>query len=583
MPAIDELKAAESLHDVAEILGFTPKATAYLIYKLPPELKYRKFSIAKRSGGMRQISAPMEQLMLLQSRLSDLLQNCDEDIRQSQGWLDQASHGFRRGKSIISNAKKHRGKRFVFNVDIENFFESINFGRVRGFFIKNKYFALRPDVATVLAQIACNNNSLPQGSPCSPVISNLVAQILDYYLCLLASKFGCTYSRYVDDITFSTNKPAFPPEIAFVSKENSHLWLPGSKLLSAVNHAGFNLNTSKTRMQYSDTRQEVTGLVVNKKLNTRHEYRHKVRAMAHRLFLSGNFTFFDRLTESSETTDGNGTLAQLHGALGFIDGVDLYNRRSELLQSETSDTKRNPSSREELYRKFLLFRFFYAAPQPLIVCEGKTDNVYLKLAIKNLSEGYPALASGTGLKAVLKVRLFKYSETSTGRILGLNGGTGDFKDFVLSYGREVNRFKAPGQGNPVILLVDNDEGSKKLYNIAKGISGTKPNGTEQFTHISANLYLVTTPPLGEANQSMIEDFFPEHVRNTIIAGKSFNPRNDDFDPTANYGKHVFSQKVIAQNANQIDFSAFAEILNRIVAVIDHHKSMGQTPEKAATK
>jgi RNA-directed DNA polymerase len=121
-----------------------------------------------------------------------------------------------------------------------------------------------------------------------------------------------------------------------------------------VNHAGFNLNTSKTRMQYSDTRQEVTGLVVNKKLNTRHEYRHKVRAMAHRLFLSGNFTFFDRLTESSETTDGNGTLAQLHGALGFIDGVDLYNRRSELLQSETSDTKRNPSSRS-LLKKVPLF------------------------------------------------------------------------------------------------------------------------------------------------------------------------------------------------------------------------------------
>jgi hypothetical protein len=102
----------------------------------------------------------------------------------------------------------------VLNIDLEDFFGTVNLGRVRGFFIKERNFALKPRVATVLAQIACHDNALPQGSPCSPVISNLIGHVLDIQLSALARKTGCTYSRYADDITFSTNKQVFPPAIA---------------------------------------------------------------------------------------------------------------------------------------------------------------------------------------------------------------------------------------------------------------------------------------------------------------------------------------------------------------------------------
>ncbi|MFX7853813.1 reverse transcriptase domain-containing protein, partial [Acinetobacter baumannii] len=91
---------------------------------------------------------------------------------------------------------------------------TINFGRVRGFFLKDKNFALHEKVATVIAQIACHDNKLPQGSPCSPVISNLIGHMMDIMLVRLASATGCSYSRYADDLTFSSNKGKFSSRVA---------------------------------------------------------------------------------------------------------------------------------------------------------------------------------------------------------------------------------------------------------------------------------------------------------------------------------------------------------------------------------
>jgi RNA-directed DNA polymerase len=171
--------------------------------------------------------------------------------------------------------------------------------------MKDRNFALRPEVATVLAQIACYQNSLPQGSPCSPVISNLVGHLLDIRLGKLAFDTGCTYSRYADDITFSTNKPQFPSSIARLIPDQNHTWEVSQKLQEIVTRTGFAINTQKTRMQYRTSRQDVTGLVVNSKVNIRSEYRRTVRAMAHRLFMTGRF---ERI-ETVPVPDANGVLA----------------------------------------------------------------------------------------------------------------------------------------------------------------------------------------------------------------------------------------------------------------------------------
>lgn len=373
MPHLKSLKAATSLHDVAHILGFQPKSLAYILYKKPSSEKYQHFNIPKRTGGNRLICAPYPDLMNLQKRLSDLLQNCISEINAVRQIDSALSHGFRRKYSIITNAAIHRNKRYVFNIDLENYFGTIHFGRVRGFFITNRNFELKPAVATALAQIACHENMLPQGSPCSPVISNLIGHILDIRLSALSNQVGCSYSRYADDLTFSTNKRNFPTKIAKLAGEVNHQWQVGKGLERIVERSLFTINKTKTRMQYMDSRQDVTGLVVNSKVNVRAEYRHTTRAMLHRLLNTGSFQRkqishddHGKLVE----TEVNGTLEQLNGMLSFIDSVTVYNKRKDKNQSDKEKDliqSEKPDCNEKTYRRFLFFKYFYASPKPLIL------------------------------------------------------------------------------------------------------------------------------------------------------------------------------------------------------------------------
>lgn len=166
------------------------------------------------------------------------------------------SHAFqkKRGLSIASNGAKHRNKRFVFNLDFEDFFGSFNFGRVRGFFLSNREFKLDDEVATSLAQICCHDNKLPQGAPTSPIVTELITRILDVRLSKIAKAYGCSYSRYADDLTFSTNKRVFPSEVA--EPEPTGKWKVGYEVLNKIHNSGFAINMSKTRMQFSDSRQQ---------------------------------------------------------------------------------------------------------------------------------------------------------------------------------------------------------------------------------------------------------------------------------------------------------------------------------------
>ena len=184
--------------------------------------------------------SPEPRLKLVQRRLATLSLRCQSEIEMSIGVNDDCAlaHGFKPRLSISTNADKHRNRRWVFNADIAEFFPAINFRRVYGFFQKNNHFALSRPAATIIAQIACHENQLPQGSPCSPVVSNIIAHILDIHLNNLAFNHNCTYTRYADDLTFSTNEKRFPRVIARRQEDDVHEWLPGSGFKKTLKSKG---------------------------------------------------------------------------------------------------------------------------------------------------------------------------------------------------------------------------------------------------------------------------------------------------------------------------------------------------------
>ncbi|MBI4455885.1 MAG: RNA-directed DNA polymerase [Acidobacteria bacterium] len=568
MSRLNNLKSTATLSDLARLLQFKPSGLSYILFKQPAATKYKTFEILKRKGGTRTIKAPSNPLKLVQQRLSILLQDCVDEINKAKNRKDRIAHGFKRKRSIITNARQHRNRRYVFNIDLEDFFPSINFGRVRGYFIRDRSFALNEDVATVIAQIACHENALPQGSPCSPVISNLIAHVLDMHLVRLASKVGCTYSRYADDLTFSTNKKDFPADIAKPSETEPHLWLPGAELQRLIAHAGFRINTAKTHMKYRTSRQEVTGLVVNQKINVRREYSHNVRAMVHSLLKEGSFELYAATEKAGAVTieKRRGTVNELHGMLGFIDSIDLYNKKNA---PESKDSGRL-SSKELMYRQFLIYKDFYIAEAPVIICEGKTDNVYLTHAIRRLVAEFPDLAEiTTQSKIRLKVRLYKYQRSSTARILGLrDGGSSCLTKFIETYKKETDKFTAPGQKNPVIILYDNDSGASNIRSLLKQTFKLTV-GTEQFVRVVRNMYVVPTPLLNGANESKIEDCFDAATKATVIGGKTFNDKNG-LDTAKHYGKKIFADQVVRDREDSINFEGFRQLLTNLVAVIQSH-------------
>jgi retron-type reverse transcriptase len=569
MSRLARLKAATSLRNVAELLDFRPKAVSYILYKEPEATKYTTFRIPKRNGGERTIKAPIDKLKLLQSRLSDLLQDCAEEINTANKRKDRTAHGFKRNRSIITNARQHRHRRWVFNLDLEDFFPSINFGRVRGFLLKSRDFALHEDVATIVAQIACHENALPQGSPCSPVISNLIAHLLDMRLVKLAAKAGCTYSRYADDLTFSTNKREFPANIAVPSGAEgaaSHLWLPAKPLQKVIERTGFRINASNTHMMYRTSRQDVTGLVINERINVRREYRHNVRAMVHRLIRTGEFEILGAAHKDGRTVleKRPGTPNELHGMLGFIDSIDVDSK------GERSDHPSDGmSSREAVYRQFLIYSTFYAAETPVVICEGGTDNVYLTHAIRSLATEFPDLAEVMPDKKIrLRVRLYKYPHSSTARLLGLkDGGSAALSKFIAAYKKETSDFTGPGLTNPVIVLFDNDDGAKSIRSVIGSASKGRSSGdAEPFVHVVKNMYAVHTPG---AAPTTIEDLFDADIKATVVDGKTFNGGRD-FDKDKHYSKMVFAHKVVRPRADKIDFRGFRPLLTNLVAVIKKH-------------
>lgn len=238
---------------------------------------YKTFYIEKSSGGQRRIDAP-KSLMKKTQRL--ILEKLLMHVP-----LNDSVHGFTKARSIKTNASVHQGHKIIINVDLADFFPSINFYRVRGMFEQFGYSGV---VASLLAsictasqveKIATNGKvfyaseaikSLPQGAPTSPYISNIIAYSLDKRLLGLARRYNLEYTRYADDISFSGDH-----------LDNLGQFL--GKVRYIIQDEDFQLNPKKLRVLRPNTRQEVTGLVTNDKIQPYRKWRRQLRAELHYL------------------------------------------------------------------------------------------------------------------------------------------------------------------------------------------------------------------------------------------------------------------------------------------------------------
>ncbi len=224
--------------------------------------RYEEFEIPKKNGKPRKIKSPENRLKRVQSLINILLQIIFEDHSH------YSANGFLFGKDIRRNALPHINKNYLLNIDIKNFFPSIPFRRVKVVleFAPFNLIDDRERIGFLIANLGTFKNALPQGAPTSPILSNIVTQNLDRNILKYCLNKKIKYTRYADDLSFSSNWNIFDQQVI-------------KEIEAIIIAENFILNPKKTRVRNFMQRQEVTGLIVNTKLNVKREYLQKVRAM----------------------------------------------------------------------------------------------------------------------------------------------------------------------------------------------------------------------------------------------------------------------------------------------------------------
>lgn len=545
------LYTVDSREELAQQLQIPLQLLTYVLYGRGTETYYHTFEIPKKSGGVRTIHAPDGELKDIQRRLAEFLWEHHCRYQKKHHISANVSHAFQKQRGILTNASAHRNRRYVVNIDLEDFFDAFHFGRVMGFFEKNRAFGFSHEAAVIIAQLACYEGKLPQGAPSSPVITNLISELMDMKLMGVAKKYRMRYTRYADDLTFSTN------DKHFLSRQADFL----EEVTRQIHRAGFHVNEKKTRMTFSDARQSVTGLVVNQKINVPREYYKTTRAMADALYCTGAF----------QINGVDGTIEQLEGRFSFINQVDFYNNRRD--GKKHNFQRLNAHERE--YRRFLFYRLFYANPRPLIVTEGKTDIVYLKSALKKDYRKYPALIKKTEKGFVWKVAFLKKTKYLAYLMNLQQDGADTMKNIVGMYRGSNNlpnlyadfEKKCPAAAQqPVILLFDNEQKSRRPLKIFLDFLSMKGGlGTGLYKRIEKNLFVMTVPLQPGKEECEMEDLFPKSVQSHVIEGKHFS-RAASFDTDKYYGKARFAAYV-ERNYQTIDFSGFEPVLRNIEKVM----------------
>ncbi|NJS10001.1 MAG: tetratricopeptide repeat protein [Microcoleus sp. CSU_2_2] len=306
----NNLPLCNSHEDIAQAMGVSVKGLRFLAFSRKKS-HYIRFQIPKKTGGNRKISAPTH---LLKKSQKWILENILENIQ-----LHEAAHGFRLKHSIVTNAEHHVGKEVIINIDLKDFFPSISYRRVKGLF---KSFGYSETASTIFGLICTEpkikevevngkiefllswtERYLPQGAPTSPAITNILCSRLDRRLHSMAKQYGFDYTRYADDLTFSASGE---------SLDNICNIFQNTRFI--VEQEDFEINEQKTRVIRKFRQQEVTGIVVNEKLNISREKLKNFRAVLYQIEKDG--------LEGHNWGQSEDIIASIEGFANFVSMVN---------------------------------------------------------------------------------------------------------------------------------------------------------------------------------------------------------------------------------------------------------------------
>lgn len=297
---------------IAEAMGISVGELRFLAFsrRVSTTSHYMRFAMPKKTGGVRVISAPMPRLKAAQEWL---LRNVLDRVE-----TNDAAHGFRAGRSIVTNAAPHTGADAVVNLDLEDFFPSISYRRVRGVFRALGYSEAASTVFGLLATaadteeveldgrryyVAVSDRRLPQGAPTSPALTNVLCRRLDRRLASLAADLGFVYTRYADDLTFSGSGASLRNICNLLARTRA-----------IVEHEGLRVNERKTRVLRRSRRLEVTGLVVNDRVAVSREVLRRFRATLFQIEKDG--------PDGKTWGDSRDVIASIVGFANYVSMVD---------------------------------------------------------------------------------------------------------------------------------------------------------------------------------------------------------------------------------------------------------------------
>ena len=291
------------------------------LVKLINSPEYKVFSIPKKKGGSRLIEAPCDDLKLIQTQINSYLQSYYTIFKPKN------IHGFvlntnQVKANIFENAKLHTNKKYVLNIDLEDFFDTISTKRIYNL-LSSELFDFNQDIAKALTFLCTYEGKLPTGAPSSPILSNLICLELDHYLLKFCEGNKITYSRYADDITFSSDE-----------EFNKNLIQELKEIIESFN---FKINSKKTRLKSSNRKQTVTGLIVNNKVNIDRKKLKIIRAIIHDCKVNGlekGFQKHYKLIDNPSKKEIIKFRQKISGYLNFIKQVNGENRVYKKLKAD---------------------------------------------------------------------------------------------------------------------------------------------------------------------------------------------------------------------------------------------------------